>query len=124
MKPFHLSKCKNVVQGFVGAFELFRLMGFTPDEIFAHRNPDGELQLRIEQDDKTFGCTIGFDDGTHEEIKAALLEASEAGAEGRIPNEDITAVVVGTRMLLGDRDGLLNAIRAKGILIRTPEKYR
>lgn len=121
-EPFLLSKCKNVVQGFVGAYELFRLMGFTPDELFAHRNPDGEVHLQVIQDDKTFNLTIGHDDGTHEEIKAAILAVQQA--TDRIPHEDIQAVVVGTRMLLGDRDGLLNAIRKKGIVIRTPERYR
>lgn len=124
MSEVTLATTSNIVCAYLGVHELLRLLGFTSDEIEMHRNPDGECFATIAQGSRTFSITLGSDDRTHDAIRDEARRVAEAVNAGLVPQADLTAVVVGVRALLGDRDRFVAAIRAKGILVPKPEGFR
>lgn len=62
----------------LGAFQVLRKLGFTPDEIKAARNPNGDLFIVLEAQDKQFAITCGKTDMTEDVFRREWIRTATA----------------------------------------------
>jgi hypothetical protein len=100
----------------LGVHEVFRRVGFTPEDIFVHRNPDGEMHVAVVQGEKRFAVTVGFVPHETEEAWADDWNAlTYAVIEKRVSERDFRRCLEECG-LLGASVPFLMAMRAKGIV--------
>lgn len=86
-----LSSVPSAFKEAVGTFEAFRKLGFTPDEIKYHLNPDGNMFVLLEAQGKSFAVAVGQVSMTVEQWKQAWSDLITAINDGSVPQQDLDA---------------------------------
>ena len=100
----------------LGAFEVFRKLGFTPDEIQVARNPNGELFVVLLAQGKQFAITCGVTDMTDATFEREWIRTATMWNEG-LPEEVRTRIYLNCKAFTHKTD-LLMAMLSKGITFR------
>lgn len=99
----------------IGTFEAFRRLGFTPDEIQWHMNPDGMFFCVLVTQGKQFAVQVGYvKELAGKDWQSAFREVTTAINERRVPEETLREWYMGCEAFQRPTDFLL-ALFSKGI---------
>lgn len=116
-----LNNIPSAFKNAIGTHEVFRKLGFSPDEINWHMNPDGQFFCVLEAQGKTFAVTVGFLDvkkHTPAEWQGEFRQLTEAVNKQEVDEETMYSWYFNCEAFRRKVD-FLTAMWAKGI---TPPK--
>lgn len=105
-----------VMREMLAVHEGFRKLGFKPEDIFAHYNPDGSVLMVLHVNDREFGVFCGNVDLTREGFYREWERVVEAVTGGSMPQADCDRIWKES-VLYQHRQSFVAAIVVKGIEI-------